>query len=115
MGQVEQLNLRGRIPDHASSLTSLGRFIAQPQHRLGNTFASALRAAGGTLDVASSLTGVRGLGSVTGLAGVDGQYADILQQQMEMQRQMMTVSMISNVERTRHETNMAGVRNMRVA
>lgn len=83
--------------------TSLGRFIAQPRNRLGTTF-------GKVMEVASAA--VKSAGAIS---GVDGDYAAILQQQMEMQRQMMTVSMISNVERTRHETNMVGVRNMRVS
>lgn len=83
--------------------TSLGRFIARPRNRLGNAF-------GKVMQVASAA-----VSSAGAISGVDGDYAAILQQQMEMQRQMMTVSMISNVERTRHETNMVGVRNMRVS
>ena len=86
-----------------NAISALGRFTAQPNHRLGNTFSKALDIAGAAVGKAASI------------AGVDGDYSAILQQQMEMQRQMMTVSMISNTERTRHETNMVGVRNMRVS
>ena len=86
-----------------NSISALGRYTAQPNHRLGNTFKQVL----GIAEAA--------VGKAASIAGVDGDYAGILQQQMEMQRQMMMVSMISNTERTRHETNMVGVRNMRVS
>ena len=46
--------------------------------------------------------------------GIDGDYAAFLERQIEMQEQMMLVSMTSNIEKARHETRMASVRNMRV-
>ena len=49
------------------------------------------------------------------LQGVDTEYADLLTQQMEVQKQMMLVSTISNVQKTEHDTDMAIVRNLRVA
>lgn len=48
------------------------------------------------------------------LAGIDNDYSALLIKQMEMQEQMMLVSMTSNIEKARHETRMASVRNMRV-
>jgi len=38
----------------------------------------------------------------------------LLAMQIQIQQEMQTVSMISNVERSRHETEMAPIRNMRV-
>ncbi len=38
----------------------------------------------------------------------------LLTMQIQIQQEMQTVSMISNVERSRHETEMAPIRNMRV-
>jgi hypothetical protein len=87
----------------AGKVTSLGRFIAKPKNRLGDSFQQVMQGVRSAADTAASLS------------GVGGDYSAILQQQMEMQRQMMTVSMVSNTERTRHETNMVGIRNMRVS
>jgi len=46
---------------------------------------------------------------------LNGEYASLIEKQMEMQEQMMLVSMISNSEKTEHETRMAAVRNIRVS
>lgn len=51
----------------------------------------------------------------TAAAIVDPSYQDILSKQIELQQQMMLVSLNSNLERTRHEINMAPIRNMRIA
>ena len=56
---------------------------------------------GGALDSASNLSGM-------------GDFTGLLQQQIEIQRVMQIVSMASNVERSKHETEMAPIRNMRV-
>lgn len=87
----------------SNSAPSLGRYLAQPRNRLGTTFQKVMDVAGAVVS------------KTAGIAGVDGDYASLLQQQIELQHQMMQVTMISNVERTRHETSMASVRNMRVA
>jgi len=39
----------------------------------------------------------------------------LIAQQIELQREMLQVTLFSNLERTRHETQMAPVRNLRVA
>ena len=54
--------------------------------------------------------------TTTGLtgSGLNGDYSSLLAAQMQMQKEMMVVSMISNVEKSRHETQMAPVRNIRV-
>lgn len=79
----------------------LGRFIPEPQSALVAPFKAVL----GT--VASSFSG----GSV--FPGVQSEYADLLNKQIEMQQQMQLVSMFSNIEKSRHETQMAAVRNIR--
>lgn len=84
-------------------VTALSRFIAQPSNRLGNTFKRAVDVAGAAL------------GQATTIAGIDPDYQQLLEKQMQLQRDMMHVSMVSNIEKTRHETKMAGVRNMRVS
>jgi hypothetical protein len=59
------------------------------------------------------------LGGVTGAAssaatGVTGDYANLIGLQMQMQKEMMEVSMVSNVLKSKHEAQMAPVRNIRV-
>lgn len=78
-----------------------GRFIPEPASRVGIDFRSALSAAS---SVVSGGT----------FPGIDGDYAELLNKQIEMQQQMQLVTMQSNIEKSRHETQMAPVRNIRV-
>ena len=48
-------------------------------------------------------------------ASIDPAYQAIIEQQMELQRQMLLVSMHSNLEKTKHDIQMAPVRNIRVS
>ena len=48
-------------------------------------------------------------------SGISDRYSPLLEKQLEMQEQMMLVSLVSNVEKTHHETRMAAVRNIRAA
>ena len=84
-----------------ASKRALGRFIPEPKGS-----GSAFR------DVVDVVAGV-GKGAAAA-AGLDTSLQGLLTQQMELQQQMMTVSMHSNVEKTRHDTRMAPVRNLRV-
>lgn len=45
---------------------------------------------------------------------IDPEYAALLQKQLEVQQQLQMVSMESNLLRSRHETDMAPIRNIRV-
>lgn len=82
-----------------TEIPNLGLAIATPYGRLGKI----LRTTGNVLS---------NIGQ-SNLSGVDSQYSEIIKQQMEMQRQMLLVSMHSNLERTKHEIQMAPVRNIR--
>lgn len=57
-------------------------------------------------------TGMDAIGTLVGSGGED--LTQLLNMQIEIQRQMQVVSMISNVAKSQHETEMAPVRNMRV-
>ncbi len=93
----------------------LNRYLAQPSSNVqvrSNTSGTGMsqtfqQALGAVAKVAST--------SIPGLAGVSPEYSSMIQAQVEMQEQMMKVTLITNVERTRHETKMAPVRNTRVA
>jgi hypothetical protein len=47
-------------------------------------------------------------------SAISGNYAELLQLQIQYQMLMQTTSMISNVEKSRHETKMTPIRNIRV-
>ena len=89
---------------HFLDTSHLQRFIPEPKGGLGLSFRKILegvKAAAG-----------KGEGS---LGEMPSELSELLAMQMEMQEQMMRISMISNVSRTEHETKMAAVRNMRLA
>ena len=81
------------------------RFAPEPRSTLGSWFSAAGAAVGAT---ASTLAGV-------GSSVIDGSsITNLLNQQIQIQQIMQTVSMMSNVARSQHETEMAPIRNMRV-
>lgn len=43
-----------------------------------------------------------------------GSFAELIQAQIDAQMEMQTTSMISNIERSKHESKMAAIRNVRV-
>lgn len=49
------------------------------------------------------------------LLGVSSDYQPLLNQQVELQEQMFLVSMQSNLEKSKHDIQMAAVRNIRVS
>jgi len=64
----------------------------------------------------STLQNVAGIGGglIGGVNGdVFGELKELLQLQVETQAKMQSISMLSNVERSRHESRMAAIRNVR--
>lgn len=89
--------------------TRMQHFNAEPQSKYRNSITSNFK------DIVSSAlkTAVGAAGSA---AGVDvGNYQGLIDQQLQLQKEMMNVSLVSNLNRTEHETRMAAVRNTRVA
>lgn len=82
----------------------LTRFIPQPGNTSGTTFRS----------IVSSLGRVASGAVEAAAGGLDLEYQALLQEQLEVQRQMFLMSLYSNLEKSRHETEMAAVRNIRV-
>ena len=90
--------------------SDLVRFPPEPRN---STFGQWGRAA---LTSASSIGGAV-LGVATGVgsgASGMGDFQSLLNTQMEVQRVMAMVSMESNISKSRHETEMAPIRNLRV-
>lgn len=86
----------------------IARFIPEPTNRSGLSFSSILERAG---SIASQVAGVATGGQFPGL---DSQYVTILQEQIRTQVQMQLMTMYSNTEKSRHETSMTALRNIRV-
>jgi hypothetical protein len=88
----------------ALSGSSLLRALPEPRNSLAS-WGNSLLSTGAT--IASSL--VPG-GDVLGMNNL----TDLLNMQIQIQREMQVISMASNIEKSRHETEMAPIRNMRV-
>lgn len=84
--------------------SDLLRALPEPRNSLAS-WGNSLLSTGASL--ASSL--VPG-GDVLGMNNL----TDLLNMQIQIQRQMQVISMASNIEKSRHETEMAPIRNMRV-
>ena len=84
-------------------LSSIGRFIPEPQSNLGTVFRSMLSSVLSSLGDASA-----------SFSAVNPEYQLLLQQQIELQRQMQLVSLYSNLEKSKHDTAMAPIRNIKV-
>ncbi len=65
----------------------------------------------GVADIATSVLS----NSVGGVPfAASGNFAELINLQIQAQQEMQTTSMISNVEHSKHESKMAAIRNMRV-
>jgi hypothetical protein len=102
IGDINGVNL-GTV-QHFMDSSTLRRYIPEPKNSLSLSFRKVLEGLGQVARKAAPMA-----------EGVDTEYADLLAQQMELQKQMLLVSLESNLSRTEHETQMAAVRNMRVS
>jgi len=80
----------------------LTSFAPEPRSRNGIGFGGILR----------NLSGDSYGGGIGG--SIDPVYSDLIAQQIQAQQQMQLVSFISNIEKSKHETQMAAIRNVRV-
>jgi hypothetical protein len=56
-----------------------------------------------------------GMSSVGGGLGMSGDLFGLIEMQRQLQLEMETVSMISNIDKSRHESRMAAIRNIRTS
>ena len=82
--------------------SGLARHLPEPQSGAGMAFRAVM---GG---VNSLLAGAAG-----GFGGLSPEYMDLINKQLEVQQQMQLVSLHSNIEKSRHETQMSAIRNIR--
>ena len=94
------------IDSAGSAVTSLGRFIPKPRTS-GASFTTTIQ------NIGKSLVGLSA--DAAGLSGeLDPLYQNLIQMQLDAQKQMLLMSTVSNIEKTRHETQMVAARNIRV-
>jgi hypothetical protein len=55
-------------------------------------------------------------GDIGGVAlGVGGDLGELLQEQMQLQMEMASINLVSNIQKTEHEGRMSVIRNIRVS
>ena len=87
------------------------RFMAEPTTRTGSTFSTLMNGATAIASrVASALTG----GGSSQFPGLNGEYAGLIQEQIEQQKQLQLMTFFSNIEKSKHEIQMTALRNIRV-
>lgn len=85
--------------------SNLLRFAAEPQSMWRNVLGTAATAAGRLMGGVAN--------TATSAVGIEPQYASLIQEQIHQQTQMQLVSLVSNVEKSKHETQMSAIRNVR--
>ncbi len=80
------------------------RFAPEPKTGMSRGFRSALDAAENVVSAGASV-----------LLGLDPKYEALLQKQLHVQEQMQLISLRSNIEKSKHDSKMAAIRNIRVA
>ena len=84
--------------------SDIGRYLPEPESGVRGFFGSVLQTLGGAAaDIAEP-----------SLAGIDSKYIPFIEAQIHAQEQLQLVSLYSNIEKSRHETQMAAIRNVRV-
>lgn len=81
--------------------SGLARFLPEPRSAIASAFRGVVRG----VEAALSEPGSEG--------ALNAEYADLINRQIAVQEQMQLVSMESNIEKSRHETQMAAIRNIR--
>ena len=80
-----------------SGVNSTTRFVPEPVAR--------------GVDFAASLAGAR----ESLMLDVSPEYRDLINKQLEAQAELQQTTMVSNIERSKHESRMSAIRNIRVS
>lgn len=102
---LSTMNGWSQVSSSVRSLLSnqnLKKFVPEPRSRIASTFKT----------IAQAATAVARNDTVHHIAP---EYEELLQTQMEFQKQMQLVSLTSNVEKSKHESRMAAIRNVRTS
>lgn len=85
-------------------LPNLQKYLPEPASTGVGLFSSIMQTVGGTTKSSSGEIPIT----------VSSEFQNLIEMQMEFQTDMQEVSMYSNIERSKHETAMAPIRNMRL-
>ncbi len=81
------------------------QYLPEPQSRAGTLFKQALQ-------FVKSAAG-EAIGGVS--QSIGGDYGELISVQIAAQEEMQTTTMLSNIEKSKHESKMAAIRNIRVS
>ena len=97
------------ISNSAQALTNVAKTAAKYMPE------PAVRGVGIFKDVMNAVTNVGG-STVGGVPGdVFGDFESLINKQIEIQREFQSTAMVSNIEKSRHESKMSAIRNIRVS
>jgi len=104
MANLDLNSINSGVRTAADLINGAGTFSPRPS---GSNFSTVLR---------NAVEGVAGIGSnfIGGVSGnVFGDLKELLDLQVQTQARMQSLSMMSNIERSKHEARMAAIRNVR--
>ncbi len=99
------------MSDVASALFNIGSVVRETASYLPEPATQGVSMFSDVMDIVKSLTG-NGVGGVP--TEIGGDFMELLELQIQTQLELQTVSMVSNVEKSEHESKMAAIRNVRV-
>lgn len=91
LSSIDQQNLNRYLPEPSSSGVGMFRDVLDGARSIATT------AVGGVSSAAS------------------GDFAALIDKQIESQKEMQTTTMVSNIEKSKHESKMSAIRNIRVS
>lgn len=99
-------------PDLTASLAEVQSYPPESSQTGVGLFNDIIQASAKMATTAASVASDFASGGSTAVAA---DFSSLIQQQIEIQKEMQITSMISNNEKSKHETAMSVIRNMRVA
>jgi hypothetical protein len=102
---IVQATNKAQFSGIATTSHNAARYLPEPATRGVGIFKDVMNLVG---KVGSNVVGGVGLNPY-------GDFAELINIQIEAQREMQTTTMVSNLEKSKHESKMAPIRNIRVS
>lgn len=104
------MNLSSNISTISSTLKTAENYLPEPATNGIGAFKDLWQTA---LNVGGAILGTALNGSVSQV--LNGSGSDLIATQVEMQKEMQVTSMVSNIEKSKHESKMSAIRNIRIS
>ena len=108
---MEIMSENGIRPETLTGLARLqesgATYLPEPSLQVGGLFRDALKVA------ANSVSGGGVVGSLSEVIN-GSSFEELIDKQIQVQLELQATSMVSNVERAKHESRMAAIRNVRI-